>query len=182
MLTQDLNDLKINIKKDDAGAISITGLGYDDVLSLAKSALDRAISEDKKSPSIARIHDRITSEQSPCRFDRSLENIQCGSSLLIIGTKPQLIAQGIKWYGDGSYAGYQGTYKLSRSWSLSDAIEQLKTNERYFKFASEVSRYTEDLESRGKTKEATWAKKKALSMSAAGKQELGAGKLLPSPH
>ena len=182
MLTQDLNDLKINIKKDDAGAISITGLGYDDVLSLAKSALDRAISEDKKSPSIARIHDRITSEQSPCRFDRSLENIQCGSTLIILGTKPQLVASGIKWYGDGSYAGYAGTYKLSRSWSLSDAIEQLKTTERYSKFASEVAKYTEGIETHGKTKEATWAKKKALSLSEGGKQDVGTGKIVPSVH
>ena len=182
VLTQDLNDLKISVKKAEDNTITVSGLGYEDVLTLAKSALDRAIAGGAGAPSIARIRDRVTSEQSPCRFDRSLENIQCGSTLIILGTKPQLVASGIKWYGDGSYAGYAGTYKLSRSWSLSDAIEQLKTTERYSKFASEVAKYTEGIETHGKTKEATWAKKKALSLSEGGKQDVGTGKIVPSVH
>lgn len=176
-LTSDLNDLKISVSKDENGNIAVKGMGYDDFIILADSALQKALHGITNS-TIKRTYDRATQDNSPCQFDRSIENIKCGSSLIILGAKPQLYVSGVQWYGD-RFAGYQGAYKVSKLWSYQDAIEKLKSTSKYSKFAHEVSKYAEELESQGKTKEATLVKKKAWELAKSGKQAVSPSKLMP---
>ena len=176
-LTADLNGLQISISKDKDGNIEVKGMGYDDFIILANAALQKALQGITNS-TIKRTYDRTVSDNSPCQLDRSIENIKCGSSLIVLGAKPQLYVSGIQWYGD-RFAGYQGSYKVSRSWSYQDAIEKLKSTSKYSKWASEVSKYAEELESQGKTKEATLVKKKAWELAKSGKQSVSPAKLIP---
>ena len=176
-LTADLADLQVSVSKDKDGNIEVKGMGYDDFIILADSALQKALQGITNS-TIRRTYDRATNDNSPCQFDRSIENIKCGSSLIVLGTKPQLYVSGIQWYGE-RFAGYQGAYKVSRSWSYQDAIEKLKSTSKYSKWASEVSKYAEELESQGKTKEATLVRKKAWELAKSGKQAVSPSKLIP---
>jgi len=176
-LTQDINDLKASVTKDKGGNIEVKGIGYDDFIILADSALQRAL-QGLKNETIKHTYDRTISDKRPCRFDRSLENIQCGASLVILGTKPQLFISGIQWYGE-RFAGYQGSYKLSKSWSYQDAIEKLRSTAKYSKWASEVSKFAEELETQGKTKEATLVRKKAFEVAKSGKHAVSPSKLIP---
>ena len=177
-LTEDLADLKIAVSKDRDGNISVNGLGYDDFILLANAALDKAIQTDITNQTIKRISERALNDNNFCQFDRSVENIKCGSSLIILGTKPQLYISGIHWFGE-RFGGYQGSYKVSKAWSYQDAIEKMKTTSKYSKFASEVSRFAEDLESQGKTKEAMLVRKKAFELMKSNKQAVSPAKLLP---
>ncbi|MDA8338366.1 MAG: hypothetical protein M0Z70_03575 [Nitrospiraceae bacterium] len=176
-LTADLNDLKASVSKDENGNITVRGMGYDDFIILADAALQKAL-KDITNSTIKRTYERATQDNSPCQFDRSIENIKCGSSLIILGTKPQLFISGVQWYGE-RFAGYQGAYKVSKSWSYQDAIEKLKSTSKYSKWASEVSKYAEELESQGKTREATLVRKKAWELAKSGKQSVSPAKLIP---
>ena len=176
-LTADLNDLKASVSKDENGNITVRGMGYDDFIILADAALQKAL-KDITNSTIKRTYERATQDNSPCQFDRSIENIKCGSSLIILGTKPQLFISGVQWYGE-RFAGYQGAYKVSKSWSYQDAIEKLKSTSKYSKWASEVSKYAEELESQGKTREATLVRKKAWELAKSGKQVVSPSKLMP---
>ncbi|MFZ6007204.1 MAG: hypothetical protein ACOYU2_06065 [Nitrospirota bacterium] len=179
-LTADLNDLKVSVSKDESGNISVKGIGYDDFIILADSALQKAL-QGVTNSTIKRIYDRALNDNSPCQFDRSIENIKCGSSLVILGAKPQLYISGIQWYGE-RFAGYQGSYKVSKSWSYQDAIEKLKSTSKYSKWASEVSKYAEELESQGRAKEATLVRKKAFELAKSGKQAISPNHLLSGLH
>ncbi|MEW6740964.1 MAG: hypothetical protein AB1325_13815 [Nitrospirota bacterium] len=176
-LTADLNDLKVSVSKDQDGNINVKGMGYDDFIILADSALQKAL-RGITNQTIKRTYDRATNDTSPCQFDRSIENIKCGSSLMVLGGKPQLYISGIQWYGE-RFAGYQGSYKVSKSWSYQDAIEKLKSTSKYSKWASEVAKYAEELESQGKTKEATLVRKKAFELAKSGKQAVSPSRLIP---
>lgn len=75
--------------------------------------------------------------------------------------------------------GYSGSYKISKSWSYQDAIEKLKSISKYSKWAVEVAKYSEQLESQGKTKEATMLKKRAWEIAKSGKYTVSPSKLIP---
>jgi hypothetical protein len=163
-----------------AGKGSIKSMGYDEFMTLADDALIRALSGITNA-TIKGLYDRAVNDKQPCQFDKSLENIKCGASVIAIGGSPQLTVSGIKMYG-GGFAGYQGTFKVSKSWSYTTALESLKTNSKYAKFAEDVSNYTEELESQGRSREAVLVRKKAVDLAKSGKQAVSPSKLLPQIH
>jgi hypothetical protein len=176
-LSADISNLGVSVSKDKDGNIIVRGLGYEDFINLADSALQKAIRGITNS-TIKRMYSRALNDNSPCQFDRSIENIKCGSSLITLSTKPQLFVSGIEFYGQ-RFAGFQGAYKVSKSWSYQDAIEKLKTTSRYEKWANEVSKFAEALESQGKSKEATLVRKKAWERVESGKHTVSPSKLIP---
>jgi len=179
-LTSDITELEAEVSKDDRGNIIVSGLNYADFTLLANTALSRAIST-IEDPLVKDMYQSAISDSSPCQFDTSVENIKCGNTLITLTTKPGLMVAGIKIYGD-SFSGFQGSFKVSRGWSYSDAIEKLKSTSAYSKFADEISKYTEELESQGRSKEATLVKKKAWELAQSGKQAVSLSQFLPSIH
>jgi len=179
-LTQDLQSLKISVLKGRNGEINVKGMGYDDFILLADAALQKAL-QGFSNGTIKRVYERVINDTAGCQFDRSVENIKCGSSLMTLGTIPKLAYGGIHIYG-GQYMGYQGSYKLSKSWSYQDAIEKLKATSKYSKWAAEVAKYSEELESQGRTKEATMVRKKAWEIAKSGKQTVNVSQLLQPMH
>ncbi len=169
----------VNAGRNKSGNIDIKGMGYDDFATLADAALLRAVESGLTNTTIKGLYDRAVNDKHPCLFDKSLENIKCGASVISIGGSPQLTVSGIKMYG-GGFAGYQGTFKVSKSWSYTTALESLKTNSKYAKFAEDVSNYTEELESQGRSREAVLVRKKAVDLAKSGKQAVSPSKLLPS--
>lgn len=135
---------------------------------MAEKALKKAL-QGFEEPRLKEIIGRIMGDKTPCQFDRDLENIKCGSSLIILRTKPQLHFENIPWYGEG-FAGYQGTFRISSAWSYAGALERLKATTKFSKFAEEVSNYAEELESRGDSVDAVLLRKKAWEVAKSGKQ------------
>lgn len=168
-LTGDINSLKAGPQKDDKGNIIIKGMGYDDFILLSESALQEAIRE-INNKTIKKTLFRVINDKTPCRFERSANSgvIQCGSAQITLSSKPILIVSSVVWYGD-KFGGFSGSYRVSKGWSLSDAIEKLKSTSSYARLANDVSVYAEELESQGKTKEAVEARKKAWETAKSGK-------------
>ena len=104
-LTQDLQDLKASVTKSKSGEINVKGMGYDDFILLADAALQKALQGFSNS-TIKKVYERVINDTGACQFDRTVENIKCGSSLLTLGTIPKLAHGGIHVYG-GQYMGYQ---------------------------------------------------------------------------
>ena len=179
-LTQDLQDLKASVTKSKSGEINVKGMGYDDFILLADAALQKAL-QGFTNGTIKRVYERVINDAGACQFDRTVENIKCGSALITLGTMPKLAHGGIHVFG-GQYMGYQGSYKLSKSWSYQDAIEKLKATSKYSKWANEVAKYSEELESQGRSKEATMVRKKAWEIAKTGKQTVNVSQLLQPVH
>lgn len=167
-LVEDLNDMKAQVVKDGNGNIVVRGLGYNDFISIANSALHNAAAE-IINPTIQSMLNRITNDHTSCRFDGAVEVIKCGASQLTLSSKPQLVLSGVGMYGSG-YAGFSGSFKVSRGWSYSEALEKLRSTSKYKRFAEEVSKYAEEMESKGMGKEAVIARKKAVETAMAGRQ------------
>jgi hypothetical protein len=74
------------------------------------------------------------------------------------------------------------TYKLTQSWSYSDALEQAKSDSRYSKWAHEVADRAEQLAASGKIAEAVFTKKKAIDRSLSTKAGLSAPNMMQSLH
>ncbi|EKD41006.1 MAG: hypothetical protein ACD_74C00082G0005 [uncultured bacterium] len=180
-LSQDLSALDAGArKKDKTGAVTVNKLGYLDFQTLADAALAKA-NTSITDLRIKRLYDSIVADKTPCRFADSTSKIQCGGTMVIVGTQPELYANGVNVYGK-AFAGYSGSYKLSSSWSYSQAVENLKSSGTFSRFAEDVSRYADELTSRGQGREAIETKKKAMSAVASGKRGLSLSGLLPGIH
>lgn len=161
--------------KSDAGSI-----GHDDILKLAAQALQKAVEGGvTEAKGVKALHERILKAQGPCFFDSAVNNIKCGVSSLVLSGKPQLYAGSIPVYGAG-FSGFTGTYRVSRAWSYSDAIEALKSTSTYSKVAKDISSYTERLESEGRAYESALLKRNALKAVYSGKKSLNISGLLPN--
>jgi hypothetical protein len=156
-------------------------IGYDDFVSLANTALQRAL-QSIKNATIKNTYNRIVTDTSPCRFAQSIENlhVQCGPVLLVIGPRPQMFVMGAaQWYGE-KFAGYGGQWRVSKAWSYQSAVEALKTTSKYEKWANVVSKFAEELETKGKAKEAVAVRKKAWEIAKKGGQTVSPKNLLPN--
>ena len=116
--------------------------------------------------------------KNKCQFFEKIDNIRCLDLIISIASKPQLFVSNSAWFGD-KYAGIASAYKVSKNWSYADAVEKLKSTSRFSKVANEVSRYAEELESQGKTKEAVMVKKKLFELAKSGKQNVSLADLTP---
>ncbi|WP_353685431.1 hypothetical protein [Thermodesulfovibrio sp. 3462-1] len=178
-LTQDLSSLKASLSRGTNTVVK--GIGYDDFVTLANAALDRAVYGGITNKTIKRIYERILQDNSSCVFQGQPNVVKCGSTQITIQTIPQLIAYGIEWYGT-KFAGYHGSFKVNRAWSYLASLEQSKTNSKYARWIDEVTKYIEELESQGKTKEATLVRKKAVEIVKSGKQTVSPSFLLSGIH
>lgn len=158
-LQEDVTGMEHGVKKTAGGEIVVRSMGLADYKVIAERALDRAVAAADRER-----YDYLISDD-PCRFEGKTEAIQCGSVRLTLGTKPELIAAGVNIYGT-QFGGLSGAYKLSSNWSLTKALEQLKSVSTFAKFATEVSDYAEKLESAGRSKEAAYARKRAVELAA----------------
>jgi len=156
-----------NISRTKSGEVEVRGLGLEDLARLAKGLV--AVAGEK--PFVAKYERQIS---GPCRFAGSPDVIQCGSSTVKVGSRPELIVAGVQVYGPGSYGGIQATYKISSSWSYSKQLESMQSISEFARFAAEVSKYAEDLESRGRSKEAAMARKKAVDLASHGEKGMTA--------
>lgn len=166
-LTGDLTSLKAAGEKDKEDNTIIKGIGYDDFVMLSESALQKAV-QTIENKTIKRTLDRVVNDNTPCRFEKGRELIQCGASQIHLSAKPVLIVSSVMWYGD-KFGGFSGSYKVSKGWSLSNALEKLKSTSKYAKLANDTSVYAEELESNGKTKEAVEARKEVWEVAKSGK-------------
>jgi hypothetical protein len=138
---------------------------------MANEALDRTIKDGFTAKRLKAQADRLMSSKAPCRFDKTVDSIQCGPMLMSLGTAPQLIAENIKWYGD-SFAGFQGSFKVSTGYSLTDSLEKLASTSEYEKIAHDVQKYAEEQKNKGNGFEANRVKKKLVDYADTGKSGL----------
>lgn len=181
-LHEDLRKLGIE-EHSGTDKTTITGIGYDDLVTLANGALARVVSEGGlkiTNSTIRRLGWRALKYQPkiPYQLDGSLEKIRHGNTQVTLGAKPQVIVSGVQWYGQ-AYAGLAGSYKVSAGWSWSDALEELKSDSRYGKAANEISKYADKLASKGNSTEAVLVQKRAFDMVKSGKQSASVMKLIP---
>lgn len=160
-LSQDLEAIDAGLVKDQRGIVQIQGLGYRDFRELAAGALDRAL--DELFFDLDDFANYLTDD--PCRFEGRPEAIQCGPVLMTLGTRPELTTPAMTIYGRDP-GGISGTYRISSSWSYSDALERMKSSSEFARFAEDVSKYVEEAESLGMSREAAMAKKKAVDLAA----------------
>ena len=140
----------------------VHGIGYADFESLARSALDGALETGPQNSTVKSLLSRIRTDPAECRFQGSREQVACGSSRIVLSTSPELAYAGIRFYAPGSYAGISGTYQVSAAWSYRDALERMKSTSQYARLAQEASEYAEELESKGKAREAVLVRKQAF--------------------
>ena len=166
-LTKDLPLFKASLSRNKrTGEVSVSGIGYDDFVALAGTELENAVKTGPTSATVKMQLERVLSDKTACKFSGTAEaqKIQCGTSVVIISTSPELYSYTKPVYGN-TFFGFSGTFKLSTGWSYAAALEQAKSDSRTSRFASEVSKYAEDLDSQGKNREAAYSRKKALDMS-----------------
>ena len=175
---EDMRSLSAKITEKKDGSIEVKGLGYDDFMTLAAGSLDRAV---QAFPKIDRYTD-LVDQAADCRFEGKVEQIQCGELGLTLGTRPALVAGIISIYGSGGYGGVQGTFKLSSSISYQTSLEKLKSSAKYQKMALEVSHAAEDLEAKGRSRDAVMLRKMAVERARSGKTSVGVAGLMPSIH
>lgn len=172
----------VKIVTDEQGRRRITGIGHDDYLALATEALKKALKDGITDERIAFRYDELMQDKGECFFAGSTDRILCGSSLLVLGAKQQLFAAGdVEVYGH-SFMGLNGAYRLSKSWSLSKAVEKMASVSQYEKFAKEVNRYAEDMESKGRSLEAAQARSLAIEAMKSGKTGLSLNSIIPGIH
>ena len=177
-LSSDLAALNAGVTRDKDGNIQIHNLGYSDLLTLADGALLRAVDKisDKR---LCRLYQTVENDKTPCRFAGSTTEIQCGSATITVSGKPTLTALGETIFSSTNFAGFSGNYKISSGWSYDQALEQLKSTSKYSRMAKEVSKYADNLESKGRVRDAVLVKKMAWHQAKSGKTSLSLGKLIP---
>ena len=159
-LQEDLSDLGIKTVKDDADMIS-GNIAYDDFIVLAEGALEKALKEGF-SGTVKTLYESILRDQVPCQFDGSVDRVKCGRCIVVLTAPPSLSALGRFVYGNDSFAGFKGTYRISSGMSFQKAIEELKSTSRASKFAREVTKTKEDLIAQGQAKDAVMLTKVAF--------------------
>jgi hypothetical protein len=182
-LTSGMKQLQVKNNSDKEGRERLVGIGYGDFVAIAEEALDKVKEYGIKEKSINTLMSRTISEDVPCSFAGSIDRIQCGSSLVVIGAQPQLFAAGgtLEMYGH-AFSGYRGEWKMNRSYSMSQSVERMASTSRYEKFAKDVNRYAEEMERQGKSLEAAKVRSVALEQMKSGKVGLSLDGLLPGIH
>ncbi len=177
-LSNDLAALNDGVTKDETGKIIIKNLGYDDLQILADGALLRAV-QHIKNKRLKELYTEIISDERPCRFAGTVSSIQCGSSAINLSIPPTLNALGVTVFAPDRFAGFSGQYRVSSGWSYNHSLEALKNTSKYKKQAEEVSDYTDEMESRGNSREALKVKKIAWTSAKSGKASLALARLIP---
>lgn len=159
------------VRKAKGGDYEITGLGADDLVSLAAAAWIQA--ENITDRRIKQDLDRILLDKTPCRLSGDVANIACGATVINLAAPPSLRFRTVEWYG-GAFAGINATYKVSSSWSWQKALEDSTGS------SSFVRRTADELEAQGNAFDATMTRKQAVERSRSNKSTFSSGK--PGSH
>jgi hypothetical protein len=167
-LNEDVNDLG-----------GVDAIGYEDLMTLARGAFERAVNRIDHAM-IKKYLDNIyrAVETQPALLAGSTDRIRIGSVMVILDASPSINVSGIQWYGQGKYAGFAGEYTVNTGWSYDNALEHLKNTRQYGSWAKSVENYTDDLESRGRTKEAVFVKSNAFRVVKDGRTSVSPASLL----
>jgi hypothetical protein len=164
------------------GSVEIRGLGSDDLKVLAGGAISKAskgLSDARLALTMARIAKEVRG--GVCRFGGDIGLIKCGAVTLQVVTPPILKFNGVPWFGaQEGFGGITGSYRVASNWSYSQALEKIKSDSEYSRWASEISTAAEELESRGKSREAIITKRKAVEKVVNSKAGLSVAKFLPN--
>ena len=155
------------IKRSKSGALEVSGLGSDDLVTLAAGAWQKA--EYLTDTRLLSDLDNIRNDQTSCRLSGDPATIQCGAAVLHLSTPPSLKYRDVDWYG-GAFAGINGIYKVSSSWSWSKALENAKSNSTF------VKKQADELEASGEAFDAVMARKQAVEKSRTNRSTLSSGK------
>lgn len=164
------------------GSVEVRGLGGEDLKILARGAIQRAtesVSDGRLKDTLARIEKDVA--ESTCRFAGDVTTIKCGSTVLSVTTPPVARYNGIAWFSaTEGFGGLHGSYRVASNWSYSQALEAMKSDSAFSRWAAEVSAATENLEAQGKSREAVITKRKAVEKAASSKVGLSVARFLPN--
>lgn len=184
-LESSLQEVKAQVVPDgNSGVKVIKDLSLEDFELLAEDAVKQAVEEveaGELSRNMQRTYTNLLKSQ-PCTWNGTVEKIRCGGALITLDTSPQLVFAGVSIYGQGGYFGFRAEFKLTKTYSLSNALEDLAQSSKFTKWAKEVSSYTEDLEAKGQLKDAVLARRNAWETMQNGKVGVGISHLLPNVH
>ncbi|WP_281184734.1 hypothetical protein [Trichlorobacter lovleyi] len=155
------------VRKSKGGDYEITGLGADDLVSLAAAAWIQA--ENVTDRRIKQDLDRILADKTPCRLAGDTSKVQCGVTVIQLNAPPELRFRAVEWYG-GAFAGINATYKVSSSWSWQKALEDSTGS------SSFTRRTADELEAQGNAFDATMTRKQAVERSKSNKSTFSSGK------
>lgn len=146
--------------------IKVEAVGSADFDILARSALYKVFQTGITDTMLKRTMERALNNKSQCRFAKSgdMDGIACGEIKLRLDSPPELLIAGVQWAGS-SFAGYQGSYKMSSSWSYSQTLDKLQSVSQSSRIAVEYAKRAEDAESKGKGAEAVIAIKQGVDVS-----------------
>jgi hypothetical protein len=164
-----LDQLRAAPKKGKNGTATINGIGYEDLVLVANVALENA-AKDITNPTIRSRVERTMRDTRPCRFDKSADNIQCGSSAIALTNPPKLMIEGVKWYDGGvTVAGISAKYSVANDWSYTDAYNKQRSNSQSVRTSEDESTYVEKSISEGKAVEAVKSMREAVQETKSGK-------------
>lgn len=162
--------------------VEVRGLGSADLTILAAGAIEKALkglSDSRLALAMEQIKKDVNG--SVCRFNGEVGLVKCGSVTLQISVPPVIRFNGIPWFGaQEGFGGMTGTYRIASNWSYSQALESMKSDAHYSKWAAEVSAAAENMEAQGKSREAVVTKRKAVEKAASSKVGLSVARFLPN--
>ncbi len=164
-----------------SGGVGVKGLGADDLKTLARGAMIRGktITDSRLKHTYSHIVQEVLSND--CRFANDVNAIKCGGVMLNVTTPPTLRYNGINWFGSDGFGGFNNiTYRIASNWSYSQALESMKSNSNFSRWADEIATAAEELESAGRSREAVITKRKAVEKAASSKAGLSVSKFLPN--
>lgn len=154
-------------------------VGVDDVV-----ALTRAIYHNKmqKTGRLKEIYKKLVMMDGTWHYAGDLFTYRIGSAVFRLPPSPMLKLDDMMIYDSGSnmYAGITGVYRVSSSYSLAKAVEELKSSSKYSKIALDVAKYAEKAEQEGRTLDAMIARKKLIDVTKTGKTVVSMSKILPA--
>lgn len=151
----------------------VQDIGLEDLKMLAQGSINKTLKSGVNSQFVKNYYDKVIGGDQDCRFNGAVQSINCGITTMEISSKPNLEVAGVQYFGSfGSnsfFAGLSGNYRISASFSYSNAVDQLESVSKYSKFAKDVQTYKEELLSKGYAKEAVSLTKKAYDWAASNK-------------
>ena len=163
---KELGSLKKTKTRD---GYEVTGLGADDFILLAAGAW---IEAEQITDHRIRMQLPLILNSNKCRLTEG--GILCGQALLQLSTPPTLKFKGYQWYGENSFAGISGSYKVSTAWSLAKSLENGSSS------TTSIKEQADRLESEGRTKEAVMTRKQGVERSKSNKTSMNPGKHVPT--
>lgn len=157
-LTKGVRDIKIQ---------EVASMGAEDFSHLARASLLQVFVDGITETTIKdTVNQLLASANEDCFLKASADNsgIACGEILLQLTNPSDFEVSGVPWFGK-SFAGYQGSYKVSASWSYSKTLDEQESVSSSNKIARDWQIREEDAENKGKGVEAIMALKNGVELA-----------------